>query len=67
MGTIYTETPLNVGDVTGRIYTAPPAPGDATSFAIAVKGLKDATKAYNNISPAAKPGVLIPEQGNWAG
>jgi hypothetical protein len=67
MGSIYTETPLNVGDVTGRIYTAPPAPGDATSFAIAVKGLKDATTAYNNISPAAKPGGIDPGAGELGG
>ncbi|MBC7566945.1 MAG: DUF3494 domain-containing protein [Pedobacter sp.] len=64
---VYTETPLNKGNVTGRIYTAPPAPGDATSFAIAQQGLLDATKAYNAISPASKPGGIDPGAGELGG
>ncbi len=64
---IYTETPLNKGNVTGRIYTAPPAPGNATSFAIATQGLADATVAYNSISPAAKPGGSDPGAGELGG
>lgn len=67
MGDIYTETPLNVGDVKGRIYTAPPAPGDATSFVIATKGLADATILYNSISPASKPGGIDPGAGELGG
>ena len=55
---IYTETPLNVGNVTGRIYTAPPAPGTATSFAVASQGLLDANAAYLSISPASNPAGL---------
>lgn len=66
-GDIYTETPLNEGDVTGRIYTAPPAPGNATSFAIATKALADATIAYNSISPASKPGGIDPGAGELGG
>jgi hypothetical protein len=66
-GDIYTETPLNVGNVTGRIYTAPPTPGNATSFAIATKGLSDATIAYNSISPASKPGGTDPGAGELGG
>lgn len=66
-GDIYTETPLNVGLVTGRIYTAPPAPGNATSFAIAQQGLLDATSAYNSISPASKPGGTDPGAGELGG
>lgn len=66
-GDIYTETPLNVGNVTGRIYTAPPTPGNATSFAIATQGLADANIAYNNISPASKPGGTDPGAGELGG
>lgn len=64
---IYTETPLNVGDVTGGIYTAPPAPGNANSFTIANKALSDATIAYNSISPASKPGGTDPGAGELGG
>jgi uncharacterized repeat protein (TIGR02543 family) len=66
-GDIYTETPLNTGNVTGRIYTAPPAPGTATSFAIASQALLDATVAYNSISPASKPGGTDPGAGELGG
>jgi hypothetical protein len=64
---IYSETPLNVGNVTGRIYTAPPAPGTATSFAIANQGLMDANAAYISISPASKPGGIDPGAGELGG
>ncbi|KAI9451716.1 hypothetical protein F5148DRAFT_986404 [Russula earlei] len=66
-GDVYTQTPLNVGLVTGRIYTAPPAPGNATSFAIAVQALADATTAYNSISPASKQGGTDPGAGELGG
>jgi len=66
-GDVYTETPLNVGDVVGRIYTAPPAPGTATSFAIATAALADANTLYNNISPASKPGGTDPGAGELGG
>ncbi|MBC7947790.1 MAG: Ig-like domain-containing protein [Chitinophagaceae bacterium] len=66
-GDIYTETPLNVGNVTGRIYTAPPAPGNATSFAIASSAHLDAINAYNSISPASKPGGTDPGAGELGG
>ena len=66
-GEIYTETPLNVGKVTGRIYTAPPPPGTAASFLIATNGLADAFIAYNNISPASKPGGIDPGAGELGG
>lgn len=64
---VYTETPLNVGNVTGDIFTAPPAPGTATSFATAQKGLLDANAAYLSISPAAKPGGSDPNAGELGG
>jgi hypothetical protein len=64
---IYTETPLNVGNVTGSIYTAPPAPGTATSFAIATQGLLDANAAYLSISPTSMPGGIDPGAGELGG
>ncbi|MBY0482675.1 MAG: Ig-like domain-containing protein [Chitinophagaceae bacterium] len=64
---VYTETPLNVGNSTGGIYTAPPAPGTATSFTIAQNGLNDATTAFNSISPASKPGGTDPGAGELGG
>ncbi|MGL5113434.1 MAG: Ig-like domain-containing protein [Flavobacterium sp.] len=63
----YTETPLNVGNVTGSIYTAPPAPGTAASFAIATQGLIDANATYLSISPAAMPGGIDPGAGELGG
>lgn len=62
-GDVYTETPLNVGLVTDGIYTAPPFPGTATTEAIAIQGLLDATDAYNSISPASMPGGIDPGAG----
>ena len=64
---IYTETPLNVGNVTGAIATAPPMPGTATSFAIATQALADATAAYLSISPASMPGGIDPGAGELGG
>jgi hypothetical protein len=66
-GDVYTETPLNKGTVSGRIYAAPPAPGNATSLAIAKQGLADATTVYNNISPASRPGGIDPGAGELGG
>ncbi|MDI5889238.1 ice-binding family protein [Flavobacterium yafengii] len=62
-GDVYTETPLNKGLVNGRIHTAPPTPGSATSEAIATQGLADANAAYISISPAQKPGGTDPGAG----
>jgi len=66
-GDVYTETPLNKGNVTGGIFTAPPAPGTATSATIATKALSDATIAFNSISPASKPGGSDPGAGELGG
>jgi hypothetical protein len=66
-GDVYTETPLNVGNATGGIYTAPPAPGTEASFAIATQALADATIAYNSISPASKPGGIDLETAELGG
>ena len=62
-GDVYTETPLNVGLVTGRIHTAPPPPGSSASMTIATNGLLDATAAYNSMSPGLKPGGTDPGAG----
>jgi hypothetical protein len=64
---IYTETPLNSGHVTGSIFSAPPMPGTATSFAIATQGLVDANAAYLSISPASMPGGSDPGAGELGG
>lgn len=64
---IYTETPLNVGLVTGGIFTAPPAPGDAVTFAAALQASLDAIALYNEISPASMPGGTDPGAGELGG
>jgi hypothetical protein len=70
VGCIYTETPLNVGLVNGNIDTAPPPPtvgcpseGTAVTAAIAQQAALDALNAYNNISPASRPGGTDPGAG----
>ena len=66
-GDVYTETPLNVGLVTNGIFTAPPAPGNATTEAIATLALVDANAAYLSISPASMPGGIDPGAGELGG
>src|SRR6185503_6037888 len=66
-GDVYTETPLNVGLVTNGIDAAPPFPGTAPKFAIATKGLADATAFYISISPANKLGGTDPGAGELGG
>jgi hypothetical protein len=69
-GCTYTETPLNIGMVNGNIYTAPPPPtvacpseGTAATFAIATQAASDALAAFNNLSPASRPGGTDPGAG----
>jgi hypothetical protein len=57
IGDTYTETPLNVGIVNGKIYTAAPPPtagstdeGNASTQAIAMQGQIDAQTAYNALA-----------------
>jgi hypothetical protein len=64
---VYTETPLNVGLVSGGIFSAPPAPGTAPKFAIATQALIDANALYISISPANKPGGIDPGAGELGG
>ena len=68
-GCTYTETPLNVGTVNGRIFTAAPPPtvacpseGTATTFAIASQARADALAMYNSL--VARPGGPDPGAGN---
>ena len=68
-GCTYTETPLNIGTVNGKIYTAAPPPtvacpseGTATTFAIATQARADALAAYNAL--VARPGGPDPGAGN---
>ncbi len=44
---VYTQTPLNIGDVNGYVYCAPPAPGTADKLALATLAAADALTAYN--------------------
>ena len=47
------------GIVNGKIYTAPPAPGDLASQAIANQAQIDAQTAFNATSPASMPGATV--------
>jgi hypothetical protein len=70
---VYTETPLNIGRVNGRIYTAAPPPGgagvggNAATFVIATAAASDALIAYNSMSPASLPGGVDPGAGQLGG
>ncbi|MDP2760772.1 MAG: Ig-like domain-containing protein [Sideroxyarcus sp.] len=59
---IYTETPLNIGTVTGKIYTALPSrcpdEGTASTLAFATQARADALSAYNAL--AAMPSGTNP-------
>ncbi len=73
-GCTYTETGSNVGTVNGKIYTAPPPPtvgcpseGTATTFGIATQAATDALAAFNNLSPASRPGGSDPGAGQLGG
>ncbi|MGB4398623.1 MAG: ice-binding family protein [Daejeonella sp.] len=58
-GDVYTETPLNIGLVTGRVHAAPPAPGSAASALIATNALAAMQAFYISISPANRPNGTI--------
>ncbi len=64
---VYTETPLNVGLVTGGIDAAPPFPGTAPKFAAATQALVADNAFYISISPAGKPGGIDPGAGELGG
>jgi hypothetical protein len=57
---VYTETPLNIGAVSGRIQCGPPAPGTTASLAVATQARADALTAYNALAalpPGSDPGA----------
>ena len=62
---VYTETPLNIGAVSGAISCAPPAPGTLASQAIAAQGRADALSAWNDLK--AKPAGSDPAAGQLGG
>jgi hypothetical protein len=69
-GCTYSETGSDVGTVNGKIYTATPPPtvgcpteGTATTFGIASQAAIDALAAFNNLSPASRPGGTDPGAG----
>jgi hypothetical protein len=73
-GCTYTETGSNMGTVNGNIYTAPPPPtvgcpteGTTTTFGIATQAATDALAAFNNLSPASRPGGSDPGAGQLGG
>lgn len=75
-GDIYTETPLNAGQVNGRIFTDAPPPahpgglpvgGTAVTKAIADQAAADALIAFNKLSPAQTPGGTDPGAGHLGG
>lgn len=72
-GCEYTITPLNEGQVNGKIFTAPPPPtvacpqdGTAVTEAIATQARLDAEAAYISLTPANMPGGLDPGNDNLA-
>lgn len=73
-GCTYTETGSNMGLVNGNIYTAPPPPtvgcpteGTTTTAGIAQQAATDALAAFNNLSPASRPGGIDPGAGQLGG
>ena len=59
-GNVYTETPLNVGVVSGSIQCAPPAPGTTATLAVATQARADAQAAYTALAalpPGSDPGA----------
>jgi hypothetical protein len=66
-GDVYTETPLNKGQVNGIVFTAPPAPGTPEKLAIASQAAADAQAAFDDLSPGALPGGTDPGAGELGG
>ena len=62
---VYTETTLNIGEVTGDIYCGPPAPGTTQKLAIATVAAADALTAYNAL--AAKTPTTTLDSGELGG
>ena len=57
---VYTETPLNIGAVSGAVFCAPPAPGTLVTQGIAMQARADALSAYDVLRsqpPGSDPGA----------
>jgi hypothetical protein len=55
---VYTETPLNIGHVTGDIYCDLPSPGTLEKFLLATQAASDALTAYYVLEAKAPTGQL---------
>lgn len=72
-GDVYTETGSDIGAVAGLIYTdGPPPGGSAIGGNLITKGIADAAAlatltAYNDMSPASRPGGMDPGAGQLGG
>jgi hypothetical protein len=62
---VFSETPLNIGLVTGTINCGPPAPGTTTTLALAAQARADALTAFNAL--AAMPAGSDPGAGQLGG
>lgn len=64
---VFTETPLNIGKVTGTVHTAT-APAGSVPNVIAAAAALDAQTAFDNLSPGALPGGIdVSSLGGGAG
>ncbi len=64
---VFTETPLNIGKVTGTVHTAT-APAGSVPGVIAAAVALSAQTAFDNLSPAALPGGIdVSSLGGGAG
>ena len=64
---VYTETPLNIGEVTGDVYCGPPAPGTTQTLALATQAAADALTAYNALAAKTPTAALGTGGGELAG
>jgi len=62
---VYTETPLNIGAVSGAISCGPPAPGTLLTLALAELARADALAAWNDLK--GKPAGSDPGAGQLGG
>lgn len=61
---IYTETPLNIGSISGNAYCGPPSPGTVASLAIATQAATDAQTAYNTLATITPFTLHAPQLGS---
>lgn len=67
LNAVFTETPLNIGTVNGKVHTSV-APAGSVPNAIASAAALDIQSAYDSLSPAALPdGIDVSSLGGGAG